>query len=87
MNVLIVLSLKSLHIYSVLVPTHNKCYSKIAGNDFFTHVYLYLMFGAISGIEPSDKINVKNMQKPREIISKRVSRNIKNLVSFFQFVC
>lgn len=23
------------------------------------------MFGAISGIEPSDKINVKNVQKPQ----------------------
>lgn len=83
MNVLIVLSLKSLHIYSVLVPTHNKCYSKIAGNDFFTHVYLYLMFGAISGIEPSDKINVKNVQKPQTNNFIRISRNIINFVYFF----
>lgn len=41
------------------------------------------MFGAISGIEPSDKINVKNVQKPQTNNFIRVSRNIINFVYFF----
>lgn len=41
------------------------------------------MFGTISGIEPSDKIDVKNVQKPQTNNFIRVSRNIINFVYFF----
>lgn len=46
------------------------------------------MFGAISGIEPSDKINVKNVQKPQgNNFENGITKHYKLGIFFFQLVC